>query len=136
MVDVQDRLHGKHCSTILLSHKSSAASVFSLKKCSIADFRVGLNATAICRYSQLRLTNLLEALIHSLVSSITKMNGTKSKGRSPKVPKFNDEKTPLNGGINGKPKEYSNVNLQPGKKVELSENIFLFYPNLIGMYIG
>lgn len=69
------------------------------------------------------------------MSSTTKMNGTKSKGRSPKVPKFNDEKTSLNGGINGKPKEY-NVNLQPGKRVELSENIFLFYPNLIGVYIG
>ena len=52
------------------------------------------------------------------------------------MPKFNDEKIPLNGSINGKPKEYSNVNLQPGKRVELSENIFLFYPNLIGMYIG
>lgn len=64
------------------------------------------------------------------------MNGTKSKGRSPRVPKFNDEKIPLNGSINGKPKEYSNVNLQPGKRAELSENIFLFYPNLIGMYIG
>lgn len=63
------------------------------------------------------------------------MNGTKSKGRSPKVLKFTDEKTPPNGDINGKPKEYSNVNLQSGKKVELSENIFLFYPNLIGMYI-
>ena len=65
------------------------------------------------------------------------MNGTKSKGRgrSPKVPKFNDEKNPINGGINGKPNEYSNVNQQPGKRVELSENIFLFYPNLIGMLI-
>lgn len=62
------------------------------------------------------------------------MNGTKSKGRgrSPKVPKFSDEKAPVNGSINGKPNEYSNISQQ---RVELSENIFLFYPNLIGMLI-
>lgn len=52
------------------------------------------------------------------------------------MPKFNDEKTPINGSINGKPNEYSNINQQPGKRVELAENIFLFYPNLIGMLIN
>lgn len=120
-------------SAVSCSMRAPSVLTFCPKECSIAHFLVGLNATAIFEYSLIAHLDKYTCT----VSHITKMNGTKSKGRgrSPKVPKFNDEKAPINGSINGKPNEYSNINQQPGKRVELSENIFLFYPNLIGMLV-
>lgn len=62
-----------------------------------------------------------------------KMNGTRSKGKTAKVPKLIDEKTTLNGDLNSKAKGHNNANGGVAKRTEPSENIFLFYPNIIGV---
>lgn len=61
------------------------------------------------------------------------MNGVKTRRQTAKVANPTDEKTATrdaNGSANGYVKPESRV----GKRAESSENIFLFYPNMIGVF--
>lgn len=60
------------------------------------------------------------------------MNGVRSRKQTAKVSKPRDEKT-TTGDVKTQPNGYININGQVAKSPESSENIFLFYPNLIGV---
>lgn len=58
------------------------------------------------------------------------MNGVRSRKQTAKGAKAKDEK--IAGDANGKANGYINTNDLVAKRAESSENIFLFYPNIIG----
>lgn len=63
------------------------------------------------------------------------MNGTRARKRTEKTSKLNEQNPVLSGDMNGKVKGNINSNVVATKKTEKSENVFLFYPNIIGMEI-
>lgn len=60
------------------------------------------------------------------------MNGVRSRKQTAKGAKAKDEK--IAGDANGKANGYINTNDLVAKRAESSENIFLFYPNIIGVF--
>lgn len=60
------------------------------------------------------------------------MNGVRTRKQTAKGGKPKDEKAA--GDANGKANVYINTNGLVAKRAESSENIFLFYPNIIGVF--
>lgn len=61
------------------------------------------------------------------------MNGVRTRKQTAKVGKIRDEKT-IVSDASGKANGYIQTNGRVGKRAESSENIFLFYPNIIGEF--
>lgn len=61
------------------------------------------------------------------------MDGVRTRKQTAKGAKPSAGKTAA-GDVNGSANGYGNTNGQVTKRAESSENIFLFYPNIIGVY--
>lgn len=55
---------------------------------------------------------------------------------TPKAAKTEDRSPILSNGVNGRMNGYAHAGQLATANSEPSENIFLFYPNIIGMWLG
>ena len=62
------------------------------------------------------------------------MNGTRARKQTPKASRSDSQKPTFNSDTNGKVNGNITANRVVIKGTEPSENIFLFYPNIIGMW--